>query len=100
MLFFVGLAAYFTHKKRLPVHSKPIRDAGCSQRQANVTGWERPDEKYAERRAVHTLTKRYQHSRVFSEYFCSGMSHPESTSVEDTGSSETTYAAGVATLAL
>jgi hypothetical protein len=55
MLFFVGLVAYFTRKQRLPVHSKPIRDAGCSQRQAYVTGWERPDEKYAERRAVQKL---------------------------------------------
>jgi hypothetical protein len=27
----------------------------------------------------------YPISRVFSEYFCSGMSHPESTSVEDNG---------------
>jgi phosphoglycerate kinase len=35
---------------------------------------------------VHTLTQRYQHSRVFSEYFCSGMSHPESKLVEDNGS--------------
>jgi hypothetical protein len=30
-----------------------------------------------------SLRHYYPISRVFSEYFCSGMSHPESTSVED-----------------
>jgi hypothetical protein len=32
----------------------------------------------------------YPISRVFSEYFCSGMSHPESNLVEDNGSQEST----------